>query len=103
MKKTFATFIAIVLTVAGLHAFRAMQQSGIKGQITPPVSTLMVIAINGTDTVKTKPVNGTFAFTVKPGSWKVWIDAGKPLKDVVLDATVKDGEMTNLGEIKLLQ
>ena len=101
MKKTLATFIAVVLTVVGLHAFRAMQQSGIKGTITPPDGTELVIAVSGTDSVKAKPVNGSFTLAVKPGSWKVLIDAREPLKDVVLDAAVKEGEVADLGEIKL--
>ncbi len=103
MKKTFATLVAIIVAVAGLHAFRAMQRATITGKVVPADGADKVYAINGTDSIKIKPTNGTFTFTIKPGSWTVLIDAREPLKDVVLDVAVREGNSANLGEIKLQQ
>lgn len=103
MKKTIATLIVIVIAVASLHAVRVMRQSSISGKISPADAAEVVIAINGTDSLKVKPSEGAFNFIVQPGAWKVWIDAKKPYKDATLDADVKEGETTQLGEIKLQQ
>ena len=104
MKKTLATLIVIVIAVASLHAVRVMRQSTISGRISPTDAAEVVIAINGTDSLKIKPAEGGgFSFIVQPGPWKVWIDAKKPYKDATLDADVKEGQTTQLGEIKLQQ
>lgn len=103
MKKTVATLIILIITVASLHAFRVMQQSVIKGRIYPADGAEIVVAIHGTDSLKIKPADGGFNFVVKPGGWKVWIDAKAPLKDVTVDADVKEGQTSDLGEIKLNQ
>jgi hypothetical protein len=103
MKKTVATLIIIIITVASLHAFRVMQQSAIKGKIYPADGYEVVMAINGTDSLKVKPADGGFNFVVKPGAWKIWVDAKAPLKDVTVDADAKEGQTVDLGEIKLQQ
>ncbi len=103
MKKTMATLIVLIIAVASLHAVRVMQQSSIAGKISPSDGADVVVAINGTDSLKVKPSDGGFNFIVKPGSWKIWVDAKNPHKDVTLDAEVKEGQITNLGEIKLQQ
>lgn len=103
MKKTFATLVAIILTVAGLHAFRAMQQSTISGKIVPLNAADVVMIVNGNDSIKAKPANGNFTFTVKPGNWKVLIDAKQPFRNTVLRTEVQEGQSTDLGDIQLLQ
>jgi hypothetical protein len=103
MKKTMATLIVLIIAVASLHAVRVMQQSSIAGKISPSDGAEIVVAINGTDSLKVKPADGGFSFIVKPGSWKIWVDAKNPHKDVTLDAEAKEGQTTDLGEIKLQQ
>ncbi|MBC7850821.1 MAG: carboxypeptidase regulatory-like domain-containing protein [Chitinophagaceae bacterium] len=105
MKKTFALFLAICVAVVTLHAFRTEQASGIKGSIVPADATISnVWAISGVDTVKVQPVKGSFALPVKPGIWRVIIDATEPFKDAILESVeVKDGQITDVGEIKLPQ
>lgn len=98
-----ATLIALIIAVASLHAVRVMQQSSIKGKISPADAAEIVVAINGTDSLKVKPSDGNFSFIVKPGAWKVWVDAKNPHKDVTVDADVKEGQTADLGEIKLQQ
>lgn len=102
MKKTIATLIVIIIAVASLHAVRVMQQSSITGKVSPSDGAEVIVAINGTDSLKVKPNDdGGFSFIVKPGSWKVWVDARNPYKDATLDADVKEGQTADLGEIKL--
>lgn len=103
MKKTVATLIAIIVAVASLHAVRVMRQSNIKGKVYPAEAVDVVVAINGTDSLKVKPTEGDFNFVVKPGAWKLYVRTKSPWKAVTLDADAKEGETTNLGEIKLEQ
>ena len=104
MKKTLFTLFATILTVAMLHAFRLMQSSSISGKIIPPDGAELVWAINGRDSMRTNVVNGAFVFTAKPGTWKVMINGKSPFKDAVLESVdVKEGQNTDLGEIRLQQ
>ncbi len=104
MKKALFTLLATILTVAMLHAFRLMQTSSISGKIIPPDGSELIWAISGTDSIKTAAVNGSFVFTAKPGSWKIIVHAKAPFRDAVLEKVdVKDGENTDIGEIRLQQ
>jgi hypothetical protein len=104
MKKTVFTLFATILTVAMLHAFRLMQSSSISGKIIPPEGSETVWAINGRDSLKTTVISGAFVFTAKPGTWKVMVMGKAPFKDATLERVeVKDGQNTDLGEIRLQQ
>jgi hypothetical protein len=104
MKKTVITLIATLLTVAMLHAFRLMQSSSISGKVIPPDGSEMIWAISGRDSIKTNVINGSFVFTAKPGTWKIMVDAKEPFKDAVLERVdVKEGQNTDVGEIRLQQ
>jgi hypothetical protein len=78
--------------------------SGIHGTISPADGGKKVWAIStgGTDTVSIVPSSGAFSLEVKPGTWKIIVEAAKPYKDVtVSNITVEDGKYTDAGEIKL--
>ena len=104
MKKTAFTLFATILMVAMLHAFRLMQSSSISGKIIPPEGSEIVWAIMGRDSIKTPVMSGAFVFTVKPGTWKIIVDGKEPFKDAVLEKVdVKEGQNTDVGEIRLQQ
>ncbi|MBC7827151.1 MAG: carboxypeptidase regulatory-like domain-containing protein [Chitinophagaceae bacterium] len=104
MKKTLFTLFATILTVAMLHAFRLMQSSSISGKIIPPEGSEMVWASSGRDSLKTTVMNGAFVFTAKPGTWRIVIIGKAPFKDAILERVdVKEGQNTDLGEIRLQQ
>jgi hypothetical protein len=100
MSKTVATFIAVVLVVIALHAFRAMQQSNITGKVITDARNVWVYLINGNDSLKTRVHEGHFKLTVKPGSWKVLIDNNKRFIDEGL-VEVQEGSTLDLGTIRL--
>ena len=98
------TLLATIIVVAGLHAFRSLQNSSISGKVVPIDAVESVWASNGTDSVRTTTDHGAFAFTVKPGTWKVIVDAKEPFKDAVVEKVeVKEGQNTDIGEIRLQQ
>src|SRR5690242_10645443 len=103
MKRTFVTLFATVAAVVGLHSFRSAD-STISGKVVPPDGVEFIWAINGKDSLKKTATDGAFALTVKPGTYKVVVDAKDPYKDAVLDnVEVKDGQTTDVGEVKLQQ
>lgn len=103
MKNTLATLIAIIIAVASLHAFRAMQHSSVTGSVQPSYGAKSIWAIQGKDTTKVYSENGAFSCALKPGTWKLRIDARSPLKDRDVEVLVQDRQTTDIGVITLQQ
>lgn len=103
MKKTMATLVVVCASIVTLHAFRTMQDSGIKGAIRPADAAVSSVwAISGIDTVRTQPVKGNFIMLVKPGTWKIVVNATGPYKEAVIEGViVSNAQFTDVGEIKL--
>jgi hypothetical protein len=92
-----ATIIATSAFVAGTNL-----KSGINGIITPADGASKVWAISGKDSVAALPVAGKFSLDVKPGSWKVYVQAAKGYKDAAVEnIVVENDRYTYAGEIKL--
>jgi hypothetical protein len=101
MKKTVATFIAVVTMVVALHAFRVMRQSSITGILAPAHRAGQIWAISADDTLKAKHEDGSFHFTVKPGAWKLVVKGAASFRDVVVYTTAGEGKTVDLGKIEL--
>lgn len=87
-----------------LHAFRLMQSSSISGKVIPPEGSEIVLAVSSRDSVRTTVINGAFVFTVKPGSWRITVVGKAPFKNAILEQVdVKEGQNTDVGEIRLQQ
>lgn len=79
-------------------------RSAIQGTIDPPEGARRIWAVNGKDTVAIIPSPGSFIMDVKPGSWKLVIEAVLPYKNAERDGiVVTDGQITDVGLIKLTQ
>lgn len=93
---------AVVAGVTTLHALKIQETGTISGKLSPNSGAQYVQAINGTDTVKTVVAAGIFVFKLRPGHYKVVVDAIEPLHDAVIEhVEVLDGQISNLGEISL--
>jgi hypothetical protein len=102
MKKRMLSFGILAASVAGLFAFNAATQASITGKVTPADGAQMVWAISGMDSTKSEINSGAFTLAVKPGTYKVIVDAKDPYKDVSLEnLEVKDGQPLDVGEIVL--
>lgn len=101
MKKNilYSGILAIVTPV--LFAMTSSQPA-IVGSVSPADGIESVWAVSKTDSVKAIVINtGTFSMSVRPGIYKVIVDAKTPYKDVVLpNIDVKDQPM-DVGEIVL--
>lgn len=93
------------LLIAGLllSAFTLQQTGVVRGKVNPPENALQVFAISGNDTVRSNIVQGHFEVQkLKEGIYQVWIEALPPYSNkLIQQVQVKDGEVTELGEIYL--
>ncbi|POY36921.1 carboxypeptidase regulatory-like domain-containing protein [Solitalea longa] len=104
MKKIMSSALALIGLSAGLVAFTIAENSGIKGNVVPAEGATSVWAITGADSLKTTVNAGGFEFNnIKPGNYKVIIDAIEPLKDVQFEVSVPENKIVNVGDIKLAQ
>ena len=95
--------IGIVISVLLISSF-AKDRSGIQGTIDPPEGAKRIWAVSGKDTVSIIPPPGSFIMDVKPGSWKLVVEAVLPYKNVERESIlVIDGQITDVGLIKLGQ
>jgi len=96
-------FIGIIISVVLISSF-ANDRSGIQGTIDPPEGARRIWAVSGKDTVSIIPSPGSFIMDVKPGSWKLVVEAVLPYKNAERDGVlVTDGQITDIGLIKLTQ
>jgi hypothetical protein len=106
MKMTKTGLGALAILTTGIFAFTVREEGGsISGKVIPESSATEAWAIQGADTVKSAIVDGTFSIQpVKAGTYTVIINVKTPYKNATLeDVTVKDGKVTDFGEITLEQ
>jgi len=105
MKKTRIALTTLAIVAAGLFSFNVMLNGSVKGTVTPADAAVRAWAISGADTLKADIANGAFEITnAKPGVYKIIIEANAPYKNSAKEnVEVKDGEPTDVGEIKLEQ
>lgn len=96
---------ALCVVAAGLFAFNVMVAGSVKGTIAPAEGGAKAWAMSATDTFSTDIGNGAFEIgNVKPGTYNVVIEAKAPYKNASKQGVeVKEGEATDVGEIKLEQ
>ena len=96
-------FIGIIIAVVLISSF-ATDRSGIQGTIDPPEGARRIWAVSGKDTVSIIPSPGSFIIDVKPGSWRLVVEAVLPYKNAEREGVlVMDGQITDIGLIKLTQ
>lgn len=99
------SFLMVLGLVLSFFAFTLIKDGGIQGKIVPADGAEQVMAVSGTDTLKTGINNGSFMFSgVKPATYTIWVKAKAPYKDTsVENVAVVDSATTDVGEIKLAQ
>ena len=101
MKRFILVCTIIFLGTLAVNAFHKIQ-TAITGRVTPVDGATAAWAISGKDSATSNIVNGSFSFAVKPGLYKVIVDAAEPYKDAILEnISVKDGQTVDVGEIVL--
>ena len=102
MKNTKKYFVLLIFIVA-FSAFIIFAGGIIKGKILPADGASQVWAISSSDTLKAAISQGIFEISnVKQGTYKIYIDAIDPYRDVVRDGIqVSENGTVDLGEIQL--
>ncbi|MET0637252.1 MAG: carboxypeptidase regulatory-like domain-containing protein [Chitinophagaceae bacterium] len=98
MKKKLVFLGLALVGLCTAYAFRPMQP-GITGKVSPADAAEMVWAISSTDSAKAGVSGGSFSLSVKPGTYRVVVDAKEPRKDVVLDNIEVKDQPVDVGEI----
>ncbi len=102
MKKIGIMLCAATIIATSAFVTRINLISGINGTITPADGASKVWAISGKDSVAAVPAAGKFSLNVKPGSWKIYVQAAKGYKDAAVENIVVESDRyTDAGEIKL--
>lgn len=100
-KKLQAAAIAL-FAAAGVYGFIMPPASGITGKILPAEGGAAVWAIQGTDSISARPVEGLFNLELKPGWYKIVVQTNLPYKPMQYEKMeVQEGKTTDLGEIRL--
>ena len=101
MKMKMLTCSIVAASVAGLFAFTTTQSS-ITGKVSPADGVETVWGVSGTDTAKGPISGGALSLEVKPGTYKLTVDAKDPYKDVTLEnLEVKQDQPLDVGEVVL--
>ena len=93
-----------IAAALGLFAFTTLQTGSIKGTVSPSGSASKAMAVSGMDTLKVNIDKGSFTLDIKPGTYKLVIEAVSPYKNFEKEGVmVEEGKSTNVGEITLQQ
>jgi hypothetical protein len=104
MRKALTELGLIVAGIVIFHTVRTMRSGSINGKVYPANEAESVVAVNGSDSVRTMSKNGYFGMKVRPGVWKVIVAVKKQPGNVVMEnLQVNQGENINLGEIRLAE
>jgi hypothetical protein len=105
MKTTKFLSIGLIVLVAFLFAFTFLSGGSVKGTVTPINAALKATAVSDSNVFETNVINGSFEIkNIKPGTYRIIIDASLPYKKTVKDGIeVREGQTTNIGEIRLLE
>ena len=101
MKNILAFIISVVLLA---NAPNLAVKSGIQGSIDPPDGAKRMWAISTKDTIPIVPntSSGVFLVEVKPGAWKILVEARPPYSNTERDnIVVTENQVTDMGIIKL--
>ena len=105
MKNTKSVLAALIIFLfcAFIKAPYRTATGSIKGTVSPSDAGIRAWAISNRDTLKSIVADGVFVITdVKPGLYNLLIEARSPYKNgVVPEVTVVEGEVADVGEIRL--
>ena len=103
MKNTYFKISAVFFLTVPLLVFAMAKNGTITGKIMPSAALKDVWAVSARDTVRALIMEGSFTIVnLKPGTYKVIINAIEPYKDVVREGiAITGGLPVDMGEIRL--
>ena len=103
MKSGILKGAVVGTVVSAIFAFNVITAGSIKGTVVPADGASRAWALSATDTFRGSITNGAYEIKdIKPGSYRVIIEARPPYKNAAKDSVVvMDGQASEVGEIKL--
>ena len=103
MRNAIVQLVLVIIGVSSIHAVKLLQTSSFHVRMSPANGAERVWAIQGKDSIEMTNVNGEFFLrSIKPGQWRVSVEAVEPFKDVQFNVgDIKPGFDRDLGEIHL--
>ncbi|HYC29890.1 MAG TPA: hypothetical protein VEB42_13755, partial [Chitinophagaceae bacterium] len=97
--------VSAMFAIAGLSvAMVTSWQSAITGRVTPATEVEAIWVISENDSIRATLASGNFSVNVKPGVYKIIVDAKDPYKDALMEnLDVKSNAPFDVGEIILQQ
>lgn len=104
MKRLITILVGLILTGLILAHSNENSKTIIIGKIRPADGAEIVWAVGEKDSLKASISQGQFYFEVKPGTYKLIVDALPPYQDVLLEnLLVQQDQTLDVGEIILKQ
>jgi len=104
MRRGILELCLLIVAIIGIHAERALHSGTIEGSVYPSTLTLSVVAVRGSDSVRTSSNDGHFGMRLQPGMWKVIFAVRNPTRSLVeKNVNVSEGQRINLGQIKFAE
>jgi hypothetical protein len=108
MKKGIIACVIASILIGNPFSFRlrqyagSLQQTSIAGKISPAEAAEVVLIVHARDTLKTPIMWGSFSQQVRPGKYKLIINARPPYKNALLgNLEVKENHVLDVGELIL--
>jgi hypothetical protein len=103
MKNALVQLGLVLLGISSVHAVKLLQSASFHARVSPADGVEKVWAIQGRDSVPMQGSDGQyFLTTFPPGSWRVWVNARIPYRNVSIDAVdLQPGTNRDLGNIQL--
>ncbi|HVY74842.1 MAG TPA: hypothetical protein VG890_08440 [Puia sp.] len=105
MRRATWELCLLIIAIIGIHAERSMHNGTVEGSVYPSNLSPSVVAVNGSDSVKTfSNDDGHFGMQLQPGMWKVIFAVKSPSQSLVeKNIMVSEGQRIDLGEIKFAE
>ncbi len=104
MTKSAWVLLGTITAVVFLEASKKRAVCTIRGEVHPVKAFRQVWLIQNGDTVQGRRLGSKFQLAVKPGEYRIWIDAIAPYRDQTFaDIRLQDEQVADLGSIDLFQ
>lgn len=102
MTKSAWVLVGTIAAVTTLEASKKRNICTISGSVSPAMGLRKLWLIQDYDTIAINQQAGSFKVNVKPGTYRIWVDAVAPYQDLHIDSIALDEEGTrNLGDLQL--
>ncbi len=103
MRNAIVQLVLVIIGISSIHAVKLLQTSSFHVRLSPANGAERVWAIQGKDSIEMTNVNGEFFLrSIKPGQWRVSVEAIQPFKNVQFNVgDIQPGSDRDLGIIRL--